>query len=135
MRGVFSDGVDRLGGQAQTILEPGAIIACSFKIVPTLLWLIEVTDRADGIAEIIDGPGADTSQVGLAFSEGHFDGVEGGGKLCVDIGIERRTIHRALDNPRGDEPIVAQTRHEGLGLPFAKRRLGPQPLSAQAAPA
>ena len=44
--------------------------------VPALVWGEEITDVADGLDELIEGPGADAAEVRLEFREGHFDRVE-----------------------------------------------------------
>ena len=44
--------------------------------VPTFVRREEITDVADGLDELIEGPGADAPEVRLEFREGHFDGVE-----------------------------------------------------------
>ena len=44
--------------------------------VPAFVWREEIADVADGLDELIEGPGADASEVRLEFREGHFDRVE-----------------------------------------------------------
>ena len=44
--------------------------------VPALVWRKEIADFADGLDELIEGPGADAPEVRLEFREGHFDRVE-----------------------------------------------------------
>ena len=47
-----------------------------FEEVPALFVGVEVGDVADGLAEGVDGPGADSAQVSLELGEGHFDRIE-----------------------------------------------------------
>ena len=44
--------------------------------VPALVWREEIADVADGLDELIEGPGSDAPEVRLEFREGHFDRVE-----------------------------------------------------------
>ena len=43
---------------------------------PTFVWRKEVTDFTDGVDELIEGPCANASEMGLPLREGHLDGVE-----------------------------------------------------------
>ena len=44
--------------------------------VPAFVWREEIANIADGLDELIEGPGSDAPEVGLEFREGHFDRVE-----------------------------------------------------------
>ena len=44
--------------------------------VPAFVWREEIVDFADGLDELIEGPGSDASEVRLEFREGHLDRVE-----------------------------------------------------------
>ena len=44
--------------------------------VQALVWREEIADVADGLDELIEGPGPNPAQMGLEFREGHFDRVE-----------------------------------------------------------
>jgi hypothetical protein len=46
------------------------------KEVPTFVWREDITDFADGLNELVEGPCAYASEKGLQFREGHLDGVE-----------------------------------------------------------
>ena len=48
----------------------------SFEEGPTLLWVEQVADVSESLAKGVKGSGADASQVGLEFREGHLDGIE-----------------------------------------------------------
>ena len=47
--------------------------------VPAFVWREEIADVADGLDELIEGPGSDAPEVRLEFREGHFDRVERSG--------------------------------------------------------
>ena len=47
--------------------------------VPALVRREEIADVADGLDELIEGPGPDAPEVRLEFREGHFDRVERSG--------------------------------------------------------
>ena len=52
------------------------------------------------------------------------DGGTGGqdwGELGLDPGVERLAVHRAGDDPRGDQALTCQSRDECLGLPATER--------------
>ena len=44
--------------------------------VPAFVWGEEIADFADGLDELIEGPGADAPELRLEFREGHFNRVE-----------------------------------------------------------
>ena len=44
--------------------------------VPAFVWREEIVYFADGLDELIEGPGSDAPEVRLEFREGHFDRVE-----------------------------------------------------------
>ena len=46
------------------------------KEVPTLMRVEQIADVPEGLKQRVKGSGSDTSQMGLEFREGHFDGVE-----------------------------------------------------------
>ena len=50
------------------------------------------------------------------------------------IGIEGLAIDGAVYHPGRHQFMASQRRDEGLGVPFAKGRVGNQPLTALAAP-
>src|SRR3954452_9777171 len=52
----------------------------------------------------------------------------------LDVGAEHRTGHRPIEHKRRDDPARSQARHDGRGLPVAKRRCIDQAL-APGAPA
>lgn len=56
-------------------------------------------------------------------------------QLRFNVGGERFAIHRAVDHPGCDEAVASQPSDEGLGMPFAERRISLQPFSAQRPPA
>lgn len=51
------------------------------------------------------------------------------GQLRLDIGVESRSVHRALDHPGRDQGILRQPGDEGLRAPFAKRCRAIEPLT------
>ena len=42
-------------------------------VATALFWRIECADVADGGDELVEGSGADASEVGFQLGEGHFD--------------------------------------------------------------
>lgn len=50
------------------------------------------------------------------------------GRLRLDIGVECRSVHRALDHPGRDQGILRQPGDKGLRAPFAKRCRAMEPL-------
>ena len=44
--------------------------------VPTFVWREEIADFADGLDELIEGPGSNPEQMGLQLRESHLDRVE-----------------------------------------------------------
>ncbi len=65
----------------------------------------------------------------------HIAFVQARCQLCFDIAFKGVAVHGAVDDPGRDEFMTAQACDEGLGLPFAKRRLRPQPFATWRAPA
>ena len=55
--------------------------------------------------------------------------IERRGQLRLDIGVESRPIHRALDDPRRDQGVLRQPGDKGLRTPFAKRCRAIEPLT------
>ena len=55
------------------------------------------------------------------------------GENLLDVGQERRSVHRAVDDVGGREAIDAQAGDERHRLPVAVRNLGDQPLANWAA--
>ena len=52
-------------------------------------------------------------------------------ELGFDIGIEGGTVHGAIDDPGGDQPVPGQASNERLGAPFAKGRRSMEPFAAR----
>src|SRR6202011_6361986 len=76
-----------------------------------------------------------TYGVGLVRAEiVHDDDVavpQGRGQNLLDVEKEGFAIDRPLDEPRSGDAIVAQSGHEGHGLPAAVRYLGFDALTAR----
>lgn len=58
---------------------------------------------------------------------------QGGRELGLDPGVEDEPVHGLIDDEGRGEAPAAQTGDEGLDLPMAERRFGPQPMSFEAA--
>lgn len=52
-------------------------------------------------------------------------------QLSVDVEAEHLGVHRAVDNPRGVQAVMAQGRDEGLGAPMAERHVVYEALAAR----
>ena len=52
-------------------------------------------------------------------------------ELGFDIGVESRTVHGAVNDPRRIQPVVAQRRNEGLSTPMAEGSMNDEPLPAR----
>ena len=57
--------------------------------------------------------------------------AQGRRELGLDIGIERRAVHGAVDDPGRVQPVVAQRRDKRLRAPVAEGRVIDQPLPAR----
>jgi len=62
-------------------------------------------------------------------------GLEDGGELGFDIGIEGLAIHGPFDHPGRHQFVAAQGGDEGLRVPLAEGGFGDQPLPLLASPA
>ncbi len=51
-------------------------------------------------------------------------------ELGLDPDVEGGAVHRAVEQPRGDQPVVAQAGDEGLGALVAQRRMVAHPRAA-----
>ncbi|KAJ8134041.1 hypothetical protein OY671_012745, partial [Metschnikowia pulcherrima] len=58
-------------------------------------------------------------------------GSKDGQKNLLDIGAKAHAIDRALDEPWRIDPVMAQGRQEGHGLPAVVRNLGGEPVAAR----
>ena len=47
----------------------------------------------------------------------------------LDVGVEADAVHCAVQHPRGDQAVLAQTRDEGLGMPVAEGGMVDQTLT------
>ena len=65
--------------------------------VPALVWGEEIADVADGLDELIEGPGSDAPEVRLEFREGRFDRVE----IRTAGRQEQEVAAMGLEHPRG----------------------------------
>ena len=70
--------------------------------VPAFVWREEIADVADGLDELIEGPGADAPEVRLEFREGHFDRVE----IRAAGRQEQEVAPMGLEHPRGGIAVV-----------------------------
>ena len=100
--------------------------------------------KVGGVGGQEEEPGAALCEAGAGFrafvgsevvENDHVTGLEGGCELSADIGVEGCPVHRAIQNPGGDQSVTAQPGDEGLCAPMAKRRGGVQAGAAGAAPA
>ena len=82
-----------------------------------------------------DGTDGTTHGVGLVRTEiAHDDDVavpQGRDQNLLDVEKEGFAVDRSLDEPRSGDAIVAQSGHEGHGLPAAVRHLGFDALTAR----
>ena len=70
--------------------------------VPAFVWREEIADFADGLDELIEGPGSDAPEVRLEFREGHFDRVE----IRTAGRQEQEVAAMGLEHPRGGIAVV-----------------------------
>ena len=70
--------------------------------VPAFVWREEIADFADGLDELIEGPGADAPEVRLGFREGHFDRVE----IRTAGRQEQEVAPMGFEHPRGGIAVV-----------------------------
>ena len=116
---------------AQELLEFGE---CHFDGVQvrTVRWQVEKPAAA-----LSEGPcGAGIFVRAEVVENDDGSALQGRGKLGLDIGGESLAVHRARQDPRGDEGIGGQPRDEGLGAPPAEGCGGVQTLTFRgAAPA
>ena len=64
--------------------------------------IADFADVADGLDELIEGPGADAPEVRLEFREGHFDRVE----IRTAGRQEQEVAPMGLEHPRGGIAVV-----------------------------
>ena len=50
---------------------------------------------------------------GQVVGDDYLTGFERRGEFVLDIGLETRAVHRAVQNPRGQQAVAAQSRDEG----------------------
>jgi hypothetical protein len=62
-------------------------------------------------------------------------GLEGRGKLGLDVSLEDGPVHRRVNDPGRDKAVALEARDQGLGGPVAERRFGMQALAFRAASA
>ena len=62
-------------------------------------------------------------------------GIEGRGKLRLDVRVEGRPVHCAFDHPRCDQGVLRQPSDEGLCPPLAERCRAIEPFPDWGAPA
>ena len=72
------------------------------KEVPALVRGEEIADVADGLDELIEGPGSDAPEVRLGFREGHLDGVE----IRAAGGQEQKPAAMGFEPPGGSIAFV-----------------------------
>ena len=65
--------------------------------VPAFVWREEIADFADGLDELIEGPGSNPARMGLQLREGHFDRVE----IRTAGRQEQEVAPMGLEHPRG----------------------------------
>ena len=73
--------------------------------VPAFIRREEIADFADGLDELIEGPGSDAPEVRLEFREGHFDRVE----IRTAGRQEQEVAPMGLEHPR--KPIADYQLH------------------------
>ena len=49
-----------------------------------------------------------------------LSGFEGRSELVLDIGVEARPVHRAVEHPRGDQAVLGEARDERLCIPVSE---------------
>ena len=57
---------------------------------------------------------------GIVFPTQDIAALQGGSKLGLNIEIKKVPDDRAVDHPRGIQPVVAQGGDEGLGCQWPK---------------
>ena len=78
-------------------------------------------------------PGAGLAFVAAAIiHDDDVAGCEGGGQHVGDIDPETLTVDGTVDHPRCVDPVVAERRQKGRGVPVAERGMAVQALTAWA---
>lgn len=123
-------GADRVDGSrgsfAKQVLELGKDLFNRVQ-VGRVFWQEEElgADRTDELASCFAPVAAEVIQ------DDDIAGSKDGQKNLLDIGAKAHAIDRPLDEPWRIDPIVAQGRQEGHGLPAAVRNLGVKSVSAR----
>lgn len=77
--------------------------------------------------ECLGGCGAFVA--GEVIEDHHIPRLQRRRQLGFDVEIEALAVDRALDHPRGGEPVMTQPGDEGLRMPVPERRVIEQPLA------
>ncbi|MGY4473638.1 hypothetical protein ACVILL_001052 [Bradyrhizobium sp. USDA 3364] len=122
-------GADRVDGSrgsfAEQVLELGKDLFDRVQ-VGRVFWQEEEfgADRTDELAALL-------LWLPRLSQDDDIAGSKDGQKHLLDIGTKAHTIDRPLDEPWRINPVVAQGRQEGHGLPAAVRNLGRKSVPAQ----
>lgn len=64
-------------------------------------------EKEPGATVLEDGLGLFALMAGQVVEDDDIARPQGRGELCLDVGFEERPVHRALDDPRGGQPVAA----------------------------
>ena len=90
-----------------------------------------------------EGPSADRFEhlggfgafvAGEIVEDDHITGLQARRKLGFDVELEALAVDRAVDHPRGGEPVMTQAGDEGLRVPMPEGRVIDQPLTPRSPP-
>ena len=115
--------------------------------VPTFVRREEIADFADGLDELVEGPGSDAPEVGLEHPRGgiavvggqvveddHGPWVQFGDQDFFDAAIEGIPIQGSGDHPGCHGPTAGQACDQGPVAPSPKRRAAFEPFTTWTAP-
>lgn len=85
-----------------------------------------LSEAVGSFGALVDGEVVEDDDVALA---------QGRSKLCLDVGVESRPIHRFVDDPWSGQAIASERRNKGLRTPMAERGVRFETLSLEASSA
>jgi hypothetical protein len=91
-------------------------------------------EEEPGAAFFEDGVGLLAFVTREIVEDDHVAGLERGGELGFDIGLEDTPVHGCIDDPGRGQTIMAQGGDERLSSPVAEGSLHPQPLPPARSP-
>src|SRR5258707_3098032 len=114
------------GGFAQQVLEFGEYLLDRVQVGRIFRQKEELcANRAD------ECPHDFTFVAAEIVHDDDVTGLQGREQNLLDVNCEALTVDRAIENPWGLDPIVAQCGQEGCGLPMAVRDFGCEPGAAR----